>query len=164
VILAPTNGFKGADVQKLLGQHGIPFYALEECIVGQDDGTLFSPNSLSDIVSGTASTKPSAVTVSQASRPRGKGFEPNASDHRRVASVAAGFGEGWMKRLPDVCRELHRVGADVPTNWREEAMVETWEEIAVAVEGPGRSADREKVSKYIKYREKWVRQNPPESP
>jgi hypothetical protein len=118
---------------------------------GSSPETLSPPNSLAGIVS------PAAVGVAQASR-RGRGFPANASDHRKVATAVAGFGEGWMEKLPDVCRELHRVGAALPTYWRE--IVETWEGIADAVDGAGKSADREKTSAHIRYRINWVRRHP----
>ena len=77
-----------------------------------------------------------------------------------MAAVVATLGENWMQQLPLLCSELHRVGADLPKYWRKE-FVETWEEIAKETEGHGKSSSREKVAKYIKYRLRWVRQNPP---
>jgi len=160
VILAPTSEFKGTDAQAVLAQHLIPLYPLEELVLGQEDGSLVSPARLADIVSGKAAKM---VGTSPGTRLRGRGFEPNGSDHRKVAAAAAKYGKDWMKRLPDVCRELHQVEADLPSYWKKEQMVESWEEIALEVEGPGRATNREKVSSYIRYRETWVSENPPDS-
>jgi hypothetical protein len=94
---------------------------------------------------------------------RGKGFPANAGDHRKVAAAVAKTGDDWMPNLPNLCRELHRVGADVPKYLKEEEMLETWEEIAEAVEGPGKSSAREKVSAHVRYRLKWIRNNTQDS-
>jgi hypothetical protein len=165
VILAPTNRLKGTDVQAVLDQHRIPLYPLEEFILEREDGTLGSPNSLAELVSGKVRSKATATLgVSQANGPRGRGFEANASDHRKVAAAVLLFGEHWAAQLPQLCRELHQVGADLPTYWKEKEFVETWEEIAGEVEGDGKSSAREKVFKYIKYRIRWVREHPPDFP
>jgi hypothetical protein len=94
---------------------------------------------------------------------RGKGFAANAEDHRKVAGAVAKIGDDWMPKLPALCRELHRAGADVPRYWKEEEMVETWDEIAQAVEGPDKSSAREKVSAHIRYRLRWIRERQPGS-
>ena len=94
---------------------------------------------------------------------RGKGFAANAEDHRKVAAAVTAIGDDWMANLPNLCQELHRVGAGVPRYWKEEEMLETWEEVAEAVDGPSTSSAREKVSAYVRYRLRWIRNHPPAS-
>lgn len=164
VILAPTNQFKGAEVQKLLDQYRIPLYPLEELILGQEDGTLGSPNALADLVSGRGVSKATAtVSVTQASGRRGRGFAADSEGHRRAAAAVSAFGDGWTKQLPQLCRELQRAGVDIPKYWRETECLETWDEIAKEIEGLGKSSGRERVSKHIKHRLDWVRRHPSDS-
>jgi hypothetical protein len=89
-------------------------------------------------------------------RRKGRGFEPNESDHRKVAAVVDLFGRQFMKHLPTVCRELHRVKADLPVSWREEENM-TWEEIAEAVTGDGSAAARQEVTDSYRNAEYFAR-------
>jgi hypothetical protein len=154
VTLAPTNRFKDAEIQKLLGQHQLPLYPLEQLILARGDGTLGSRQTIADLLSGKTT---STVGASQRNRPRGKGFKANASDHRKVALAATPFGNDLMPHLRELCVELHRVGADVPSSLKDG---ETWEEIAAEVEGSKHSPIREMISAYIRYRLNWVRKHP----
>jgi hypothetical protein len=160
VILAPTNRFKDAEIQKLLGQHQVSIYPLEQLILAREDGTLGSPNTIADLLSGKMTP---TVGGSQGDRIRGKGFDANASDHRKVAMAAAPFGNDLMPHLRELCVELQRVGADVPSSVRDGEFLETWTEIAAEVEGSKNSTIREKISAYIRYRLNWVRKHPPDS-
>ena len=112
--------------------------------------------------SGEAWPEAGATTSTRATRDgeRGKGFAANAEDHRKVAAAVAAIGDNWMANLPGLCRELHRIGAEVPRYWREEEVSETWDEVAEAVDGPGTSSGREKVSAYVRYRLRWIRSHP----
>jgi hypothetical protein len=158
-ILAPTNRFSvDTEVVNLLQQHRIPAYSLEDLLLKRDDGIILCPNSLADIISGKVIR---ATALPKGKNGRGRGFAANALHNRKVAAVIAEIGEGWIKRLPYVCMELHRVEADLPNYWRAQ-QVGTWAEVADLVTEPGKAADREKVSQQIRYCLRWVMKHPAE--
>lgn len=92
---------------------------------------------------------------------RRRGFAANADDHYTVAEVVSKIGVDWSSRLVEVCRQLQSAGAVFPETLRTQECVDSWEEIAEDLVGPGNSSRRERVAKYVKYRIDWVRRNQP---
>lgn len=130
-----------------------------------DDMPIRPDESIAQSVAPSSGTK-HAPCLDAKARPRGRGFSARGEDHQIVYKAATQFGDDGddlASRLPDVCRELQRAGALFPGKWKEE-LWESWEEVADDIEGPGKSRQREKVSKYISYRVNWVRTNSPHHP
>jgi hypothetical protein len=132
--------------------------------------TEFPENGTGSIGNATAAV-PAAVglAVSGAAKsrdPKGaarrpRGFPANAHDHYKVAEVICKIGADWSSRLPEVCQQLQKVGAEFTKALRDQERVETWDEIAEDMLGPGNSSRRERAAKYIKHRIGWAARNPP---